>query len=153
MIKTGADYLKIGLIIFFSITIVVYFVFNFRVFIAGPEIIITSPENGAVVDNSLIEISGRALNTSFISLNNRPILVDKDGYFKEFLLLSGGYNIIVFEAKDKFDRHISKKLELTLNKEVTNHQDLIDKQKELSEENATSTTPEEEVEESAGEPE
>lgn len=125
MRKSGSDYLKFYSIILFSILIVGYFIFNFRIFIAGPEIIITSPQNGSVTNKELIEIDGVAKNVNFISMNDRSIFLDNDGNFKEFLLLSSGYNIIVIKAQDKFKRNISKNLEIIYKGDSINHEDLI----------------------------
>lgn len=132
MRRTGSDYLKFYSIIFFSILIVGYFIFNFRIFIAGPEIIITSPQNGEMADKELIEITGKAENVNFISINDRSIFLDGEGNFKEFLLLSSGYNIIVIKAQDKFERNISKKLEVIYKGESVNHNDVINIENDLS---------------------
>lgn len=132
MRRTGSDYLKFYSIIFFSILIVGYFIFNFRIFIAGPEIIVTSPQNGEVSDKELVEITGKAENVNFISINDRSIFLDGEGNFKEFLLLSSGYNIIVIKAKDKFERSISKKLEVIYQGKSVNHNDVINIENDLS---------------------
>jgi len=132
MRKSGSDYLKLYSIIFFSILIVGYFIFNFRIFIAGPEILITSPQNGEVTDKELIEISGKAENVNFISINDRSIFLDENGNFKEVLLLSSGYNIIVIKARDKFERIISKNLEIIYKGDSINHDDVINLENSLS---------------------
>ena len=132
MRRTGSDYLKFYSIIFFSILIVGYFIFNFRIFIEGPEIIITSPQNGEVTDKELVEVTGKAENVNFISINDRSIFLDGDGNFKEFLLLSSGYNIIVIKARDKFERSISKKLEVIYQGESVNRDDVINIENDLS---------------------
>jgi len=135
MRKSGSDYLKFYLTILFSILIVGYFIFNFRIFIAGPEIIITSPQNGEVSDKELVEVSGKAENVNFISINDRSIFLDGDGNFKEFLLLSAGYNIIIIKAQDKFKRNISKNLEIVYKGDSVSHTDVINIESNL----ATST--------------
>jgi len=132
MRKSGSDYLKLYSIIFFSILIIGYFIFNFRIFIAGPEIIITSPQNGDVTDKELIEITGTAENVNFISINERSIFLDENGNFKEVLLLSSGYNIIVIKARDKFERIISKNLEIIYKGDSINHDDVINLENSLS---------------------
>jgi len=125
MRRNGSDYAKIFFIAIFSVFIVGYFIFNFRIFIAGPSIVVTSPQNGEETDKDLVEITGKAQNTNFISLNDRPIFVDNEGNFKEFLLLSAGYNIIVIKAQDKFEREVSKNIEVILKGETINHTDII----------------------------
>jgi len=136
MRRNGTYYFKIVSMICVGLIIVGYSIFNFRIFISGPEIIVTSPQNGAVVNSELVEINGKAVNTSFISLNDRSIFVDEDGNFKEFLLLSSGYNIIVIKAHDQFEREISKNIELVFEGDSVNHNDVIQVEAEI----ATSTT-------------
>ena len=132
MRTTGSDYLKRFLIIFFSVFIVGYFIFNFRIFIAGPDVIITHPQNGAVLEKDLIEVLGKATNINYISINDRAIFIDENGNFKELLLLSSGYNIIVIKAKDKFEREISKKIEVTFKGESVSHESIINIDESLS---------------------
>lgn len=132
MRRNGSDYLKFYSIIFFSILIVGYFIFNFRIFITGPKIIIYSPQSGEISDKELLEITGKAEKVNFISINDRSIFLDSEGNFKEFLLLSSGYNIIVIKAKDKFDRSISKKIEIIYQGKSINHNDVINIENNLS---------------------
>jgi len=106
----------IGIIAF---TLVILFIASFTLFqsrnlIAGPQIVINYPQNGETVENSLTEILGNAQNISEIKLNGRNIFVNEEGDFKENVLLSYGYNLIVFEIKDRFNRKEIKKLELIL---------------------------------------
>jgi cupin superfamily acireductone dioxygenase involved in methionine salvage len=51
--------------------------------------------------------------------------VDGEGNFKEFLLLSPGYNIIVLKAQDKFKRNIAKDLEIIYQGNSISHADVI----------------------------
>lgn len=81
-----------------------YALFNARLLIAGPEIIIKSPESGLSFDMPLIEIVGEAHNTSFITMNGHPIYVNEEGEFKEKLLLPKGTSIIKLDARDRFER-------------------------------------------------
>jgi len=78
----------------------------------GPQITISSPLNGSLASSSLIEIIGVAKNIKEISLNDRKIFIDEKGNFKEKVLLSYGYNVIVIKASDKFDSKTEKVLEV-----------------------------------------
>lgn len=86
------------------IIILGYALFNARLLISGPQIIIKSPVNGSKFDIPLIQIEGEARNTSFISMNGRPIYINEENQFKEKLLLPEGTSIIKFDAKDRFNR-------------------------------------------------
>lgn len=103
--------------IFVSVCILVigYALFQSRHFIEGPSLVILTPSNGATLKGPFVIIEGRATNISSITLNNRNILVDQKGGFKEQLLLSEGYNVITIKAEDKFKRTVLKRLELIYN--------------------------------------
>ena len=90
----------------------VYSFYQARKLIAGPEINIKSPENGATVSQPLVDITGTASNIKDISLDDRPIFIDQQGNFDEKLLLPSGYTIITLKAHDRFKHYTEKTLEL-----------------------------------------
>ncbi len=106
--------LKIGLFSCFGLIIIIYSLFQAWKLITGPVIEIYTPQNGATYNQTMIELYGRALNTAYLNLDDRPIFTDKDGYFREKLLLSPGYNIIKLDATDKFKAYTQKTLEVIL---------------------------------------
>ena len=107
-------FIKILLFGAMALVIIGYAYLKTKDYIAGPQIIITSPLNGSSVSNPLIEIVGVAKNISFISLNDRPIFIDEKGNFKEKLLLYPGYNIMSVKAEDRYKRNVEKNLEIIL---------------------------------------
>lgn len=110
--KEPKIFLKFIFISLFIITIFSYTFFQAKNIIIGPVIEIISPKNGATLEKSVVEITGKAKNISYISMNDNQIFVDGDGVFREKLLLSYGYNIITINTKDRFNREIKKTLEL-----------------------------------------
>ncbi|MDO8572149.1 MAG: hypothetical protein Q7S11_00065 [bacterium] len=106
--------LKILLFCAMALVVIGYTYLKTKDYIAGPQILITSPISGSSVSNSLIEVVGVAKNISFISLNDRPIFIDEQGNFKEKLLLYSGYNIISVKAEDRYKRSVEKTIELIL---------------------------------------
>lgn len=100
------------IIAIFVLFVLGYGLYKAQNLMSGPQIIITSPENGDTVNKSLVEIIGETKNINEITMNDGKIFIDEKGEFKEKLLLFYGYNIIEFEAKDKFGRTVTKKLEL-----------------------------------------
>lgn len=98
----------------FAFVVLLYAYYQTRNLLSGPTIEIISPGNGKVFAEPLVEIVGVAKNSSRITLNDRPILIDETGNFKEKLLLSDGYNIIDFKAEDRFGEKINKTLEVIL---------------------------------------
>ena len=96
-----------------------YAYYQSRLIIAGPEIILFSPENDIVATSSLIEIRGQARRAKELTLDGRAIFVDLSGNFNEKLLLSYGYNIIELVAKDAKGHEVRKLLELVSNESTT----------------------------------
>lgn len=99
-----------------------YGVFNSRFLIKGPEIAIAGLEEGSKIiktGSKDFAFQGKVLHSSFITLNNRPILVDELGNFNEKLLLSNGVSIIDVYARDKFGKEVRKKIDVVYTGEST----------------------------------
>lgn len=111
---------KASLIIIITVLIVGYGLFRLKDLIAGPTIILEKPQTGDVLTQPLLEIKGQAKRISLLHLNGRRIFTDKNGYFKEALLLAEGYNIITLEARDKFNRTTEKVLRLVYQSQNNN---------------------------------
>jgi Glucodextranase, domain B len=114
MNRNAVSVLRISLVALLGIIIVGYSAFQAQKLLSGPIIDVYNPQNGATYNQALIEIDGRARNIAYINLDDRPIFTDKDGYFKEKILLSPGYNVIKLDARDKFKKYTEKKLEIIL---------------------------------------
>jgi hypothetical protein len=92
-----------------------YAVFNSRFLLKGPEVSIAGTEkDGEVIktDSRDFSLQGTASHSSYISINNRPILVDEFGNFNEKLLLSNGVSVIDVYARDKFGKEVRKKIDV-----------------------------------------
>lgn len=89
-------------------------------FLRGPILILGSIQNGSTVGNSLVAVSGSVENIAFLTLNGRQIFTNEEGSFLEKLLLAPGYNIITLEAKDRFGRVKTERLELVYEPEIIN---------------------------------
>lgn len=83
-------------------------------FIRGPRIVILSPENGFSTTTPVIIISGKAIHTNNLTVNDAPTPVDLGGNFSSQLILSPGYNIMKVVAKDNYARTEEKTLEIVL---------------------------------------
>ncbi len=101
----GAGFLLVAVIVGYAL-------YQFRAIIAGPEIILTSPQNGITSTSSLITVSGVARHVKEITLDGRSIFIDLKGNFREQLLLMPGYNIIELTARDVEGREQKKAVEL-----------------------------------------
>lgn len=106
--------IKVFLIVFSIALLIFYGLFNARSIILGPSIDVYTPKtNSETTENTLI-IKGKAKNATLISLNQRPISIDKNGLFEEKLLLSPGSNIIEIKVRDRFKNEVSKTLKVYL---------------------------------------
>lgn len=99
-------------ILCFVLVMILYGLFQARNLLMGPVVLINTPKNGAMSAEALTTITGEARNISEITLNDRPILVDEEGYFEEQLLLPQGYTIMTLEARDRFGRTTVETLQL-----------------------------------------
>jgi len=104
--------LKIGLIVVFSIFILVYGFFQARDIIFGVKIAEVNIVDGSTITENPLNITGNARNAIFISLNGREISIDKDGNWNEHIALLSGYNIIEIKAEDKFGNKDEKNYKL-----------------------------------------
>ncbi len=102
--------LCLAVVIFLSLGLYAYL--QSREFLQGPVLTMQSPENGALATTSFMVLQGTARNVSFLTLNGRQIFTDEQGRFREPLLLSEGYNIMLLEAKDRFGHTDARRLEL-----------------------------------------
>ncbi len=100
--ERGFNVRKITLI-FAVLLLVLYGLFNARNLILGPSIEIYSPNITYFETNEkILLVSGKINNSTYTSLNERPIYLNTEGLFQEKLLLSPGFNIIEIKAKDRF---------------------------------------------------
>lgn len=83
-----------------------------RDYLSGPEITITAPTSGSVLNEGIVHVSGTAERIAELSLNGRQIFTDENGVFDELLLLAAGYNAFTVVARDKFNRTVTKTLEV-----------------------------------------
>lgn len=86
--------------------------FNSRLLLIGPEIKIISPENGTSTTTPLITLHGVTKNISYITLDDKPIFIDEEGFFTENILLSPGLNDIEIYGHDKLKRDTTNLLSL-----------------------------------------
>ncbi|MEY2640681.1 MAG: hypothetical protein RL150_74 [Candidatus Parcubacteria bacterium] len=108
----------VSLVIAAVLFLVGYALFGARMLIVGPEIIVMSPESGTSFSDPLIELHGKALRTSFITLNGQPLFVDQEDVFRVPLVLAPGTSIMKLNARDRFNRETELTLWYTYTGEV-----------------------------------
>ncbi len=84
--------------------IILYAGWEARHLIGGPSLVIETPKDGAVVTEAIISVSGRAEDTTRLSVNGRTIFTDENGYFSSALLLPLGHTIIEVRTENKFGK-------------------------------------------------
>jgi hypothetical protein len=112
-------FIKSFVFVLIAFVIIGYSLYEARNLIAGPIIEITTPANGSLQRDALVEIAGTVKNVSDIALNDRKITMNTEGKFSEKMLLSPGYNIIKLTVTDSFGREKEELLELMYNEQKT----------------------------------
>lgn len=102
------------LVVAVSVVLIVgYAIFNAKHIILGPSIEVMFPTTTETeTTENMLAIKGRAKNTAFLSLNERQISADTEGFFEERLLLSEGFNIISIRAIDRFKKETQETLKV-----------------------------------------
>jgi len=112
MISIGLGCVFVGIVLFYAYL-------QSRAIIAGPQIVLESPQNGITATTSLLAIRGTITNAKETTLNGRTLFIDLKGNFSEQLLLAPGYNIIELTAKDTKGREVKRVLEIVYDEEET----------------------------------
>jgi len=93
---------------FFSLLILLivgyYLWYQISSFNSAPYLFVSSPYEDQVVNDSNITIEGETEREVIIEINGQSIFVNPDGYFEEYIILQPGKNVLIIEAKNKFDR-------------------------------------------------
>ena len=95
---------KKSLLILLGIVFFCYCLFQARFIILGPQVSITSPEDGETLASSIVLVTGKAHNAAWISLNGRQIFTDENGLWEEKLIVSPGTSIMTVTVRDRFGR-------------------------------------------------
>ncbi len=105
---------KQALLIILFILLISYSLYQARALLVGPQVSITRPLDGDTVENSMITIEGKARNIAWISLNDRQIFTDEEGWWSEKLIVSSGISIMTVKARDHFNRTTEEKITIVL---------------------------------------
>ncbi len=95
--------LKYWLVVIGVLLMIFFVLFQARFLITGPRIVITEAPEGPKNERQVV-IAGTAYNISRLWLNDRLIYTDKQGHFKEAIILENGYTISTLRAQDRYGR-------------------------------------------------
>jgi hypothetical protein len=84
---------------------IVYTLFQARLLIEGPQILVTNEPQTVQYTRTLV-IQGNALNIVSLFLNGRPIVTDETGKFSETIVLENGYTVVRLDATDRYGRSV-----------------------------------------------
>jgi hypothetical protein len=113
--KKAERKVKYVMLVVVFLPILVYAAFQARFILLGPRIWIDSPQDGQTVAEPLVIVEGRAKNVAWISINDRQIFTDENGYWSEKLIVSKGVSIISIMARDRYGREVANALNVFLN--------------------------------------
>lgn len=102
------------LIIIALVIIVGYGLFQARRIIEGPKLIIDSPLDGSATSSTLVTVSGRVENISFLTINDHTASADEQGRFVYRYSPPVGYTALTVAAIDRFGRRIERRVSFTL---------------------------------------
>lgn len=106
---------KVKNYIIFSLTIIIvlYSIFRLTPLLLGPSILIISPANGSAVSTSTFEIVGVVKRAKEVQIENRPILIDENGNFRQNFVFVYPYTILNISATDSWGRTVTEQLLFT----------------------------------------
>lgn len=89
---------------FTLLALVLYGGFKAAPMLLGPTLTLTSPFDGATIQDGILSISGIAHHTEKLSLDGAPLLIDQNGAFTTSLVLPQGSAILTLTVSDRFGR-------------------------------------------------
>jgi hypothetical protein len=90
--------------------VVAYGLFEARRLIAGPNIIIDSPQDGSATSTTLVTIAGRVQNISFLTINGKTASANEQGQFVYRYSPPPGYTALTVAATDRFGRRVERQV-------------------------------------------
>ncbi len=106
-------------ILLFTIT-VAYGIFQARILIRGPELVLLSPAPNETITSTLMEVKGKTKNVTDIKINGQTITMNTNGDFSERLITPNGYGIILVEVKNRFGQRTKKQIKIIGNPNPNN---------------------------------
>jgi len=91
-------FLLVGTVV---LTLLLYLGSNIQNILKPPELIINSPENGYITEDTIIVVAGKTEPEVKITINGETIMNDENGGFNQPVSLSPGINTLVIKAEKK----------------------------------------------------
>ncbi len=84
-----------------GVLILSYILYQLRLFYSPPYLEIYTPKDGQVLNISEVEVTGKANPQATVEVNDFPVELSKDGYFRFGLSLEEGNQVITVRAKSR----------------------------------------------------
>lgn len=81
---------------------IVYIGFYLKNIVAAPELVVFEPENNMNIIEHEIEIYGKTEKEVEVEINNKKVLINDEGIFREIINLKTGINNIEVKAKKRY---------------------------------------------------
>jgi len=94
----------IGIAVVFLFLFFGYLFFQYKSYTSPPNLEITKPLEGEVLQTGKIDVIGKTDADAVISVNNQKIALSPTGEFTTTLLLSPGVNVITIESTSKYGK-------------------------------------------------
>ncbi|GEM_PF-912198 len=82
--------------------------YNVKDMLFGTPLVVNAMTDGSNIDGTFVPITGSAVHAAHITINGRPIGIDRQGNFADGVILSPGYNIVEVAETDQFGKEKTK---------------------------------------------
>jgi hypothetical protein len=103
--KSFKSLVRTGLIILLFLFIIIYARSRTSFLSQGVSLSVENLEDGQKFSSRVLNLEGTAKRAVMLTINNREVLIDENGDFKDTLILYPGLNILTIEARDKFENY------------------------------------------------
>lgn len=105
---------KIIFIISVFLIVFIFIIYQYSSLFFGPPLSLSSPKDGQVVNDNLVQIKGKTDSYSVIFVDKEEVYVNMDGSFKKTLYVFPGKKEIEIIAKNRFGKETREKVEVTV---------------------------------------
>lgn len=111
-------FVSIAAILIFILGTVGYLSWQVTSLSRAPKLQITSPMSNAKVLGAVVMVEGKTDPGSIVEINKQNVLVGQDGKFQTAVSLTNGQAELRIEAKNKFDRSVTKTIPLVVEQQI-----------------------------------
>lgn len=110
--------MSVGFGLIFVLVTMGYIVWQVVSINSTPSLEVISPQSGAVIKQSYINVEGHTEPGTLVTINDQDVFVDNKGQFRTTLGVAPGQKELLFKAKNKFDKVITKSVRVVIDTTV-----------------------------------